>query len=73
MPLGPSNVFTMAEDSPVHKRCDVKSEHHNAVLAGLAIASPFSDGSSTLLAAHTKSVCHFHGFLFIDLTVQADL
>lgn len=73
MPLGPSNLFTTEEDSPLHERCDVQSEHRNTVLAGLAIASPFSGGSSTLLATHTKSVCHFHYFLFIDLTVQADL
>lgn len=57
----------------MRERCNLQAEHSSAVLAGLAIASPLSGVNSTLLPAHTKSLCHFHGFLSIDPTVQADL
>lgn len=71
--LGPSDVFTMAEDHPLHERSSLQAEHRSAVLAGLAAAAPLSGVNSTLLVAHTKSACHYHGFLPIDPTVQVDL
>lgn len=67
IPCGLSNGFTMAEDSSLLREgCSVWGEHHSAVPAGLAIASPLA------AAAYTGSVCHFHGSLSIDPTEQAD-
>lgn len=73
MPLGPSDSSPCRKQFSTSERCSPQPEHRSAVLAGPTIASPHPGVNSTLLAAHTESICHFQGFPSTDPTVQADL